>query len=89
MTMPMMMSMPRCQCRDFQMPLKICQKSYNIRHFCRKRMTLKKQVFKFIPLTCCLCKLTTQKNPFKRKPLVNIVLKKFDTKHIVTDNFSL
>ena len=52
--MPMLMLMPRSQCRDFQIALTICHKSYNVQHFCLKILTSKKLDFKFIFLSFCL-----------------------------------
>ena len=54
--MPMLMLMPRSQCRDFQIALTICYKSYNVQHFCLKILTSKKLDFKFI--SCLFAWLT-------------------------------
>ena len=88
MMIPMLIPISRCLCRNFQMVPKICHQSYNVQDFYWNMLTSKKLIFKFIFLSFCLAKFGLQ-NMFKQKPLLNFILKKFDTKHIVTDNVNL
>ena len=82
--MPMLSPIPRCQCREFQVALTICHKSYN---FLAKILTAKKLVFEFIFLSFCMATLvlqtrfTTRKTILKKR-LISFVLKKFDIKHV-------
>ena len=68
MTIPVLMPVPRCRCRDFQMALILVTNIARFGIFTEKTLVSKK---------------------FVLKTLVNVVLKKLDAKHIVTDNFNL
>ena len=68
MTIPELMLVLRCRCRNFQMALILVTNIARFGIFTEKTLVSKK---------------------FVLKTLVNVVLKKLDTKHIVTDNFNL